>query len=245
MPQRFNAFGQPIGAEVAGWTGCRPPAGQPMDGRFCRLEALDAARHGGDLFNAYLQDGTGSLWTYMACGPFDTEAALTDWITLQADSGDPLFYAIIDRANGKAVGMASYMRIRPQSGVIEVGNIAYSPLLQRTPLATEAMFLMMAHVFEDLGYRRYEWKCDSLNAASRHAAERYGFTYEGIFRQALVYKGRNRDTAWFSVLDREWPTLKVAYTAWLDRKNFSNSGQQKSRLADLIAGLHRDDMQES
>lgn len=215
-----------------------------MEGRFCRLEALDAARHGSDLFTAYRQDSNGSLWTYMASGPFDTEAALSKWIAVQVEGSDPLFYAIIDRANGKAVGMASYMRMVPRSGVIEVGSIAYSPVLQRTPLATEAMFLMMAHIFEDLGYRRYEWKCDSLNAASRRAAERYGFTHEGIFRQALVYKGRNRDTAWYSVLDREWPMLKKAYLAWLEPENFNRNGQQKTKLADLIAASRREAMPE-
>nr|WP_306267734.1 GNAT family protein [Pararhizobium sp. IMCC3301] len=244
MPQYFNEFGQPIGAEIAGWAGCKPPSEVAMEGRFCRLEALNAARHGGDLFKAYQQDSNGSLWTYMASGPFDTEVALTEWIAAQAQGRDPLFYAIIERANGKAVGMASYMRMMPRSGVIEVGNIAYSPLLQRTALATEAMFLMMVHIFDDLGYRRYEWKCDSLNGPSRRAAERYGFTHEGIFRQALVYKGRNRDTAWFSVLDREWPTLKKAYTSWLDPENFSSSGQQKNRLADLIAALRHNETPE-
>jgi len=150
-------------------------------------------------------------------------------------SDDPLFHAIVDLAAGKAAGMAAYMRISPGIGVIEVGSIAYSTRLQRTPVATEAMFLMMQRVFNELGYRRYEWKCDSLNEASCRAAERLGFTFDGIFKQSVVYKGRNRDTAWYSILDQRWPAIEKAYVSWLDADNFDEDGQQKRNLRQLIA----------
>jgi len=149
---------------------------------------------------------------------------------------DPLFHAIVERKTGEAVGVASYLRIDPANGVIEVGHINYSPLLQRTRAATEAMFLMMRRVFDELGYRRYEWKCDALNAPSRAAAGRYGFRFEGIFRQATVYKGRNRDTAWYAIIDKDWPALKAAYERWLAPENFDAEGRQRVRLAALVEG---------
>lgn len=232
---RTNDFGQPVGEVVPAWSGSKFPTGEMLEGRLCRLEQLDVGQHGDDLADAFALDAEGQLWTYMGVGPFTTKAALKDWVATASRGRDPLFYAVVEKASAKAVGIASYMRIAPEAGSIEVGTIAYSPLLQRTSLATEAMFLMMAYAFETLGYRRYEWKCDSLNAASRKAAERYGFSYEGIFRQALVYKGRNRDTAWFSILDREWPAIKGAYVTWLDPENFDLNGQQKQKLADLIS----------
>ncbi len=238
---RTNEFGQPVGAAVPAWGGSTFPTGELLEGRLCRLEKLDVGRHGDDLADAFALDAEGQLWTYMGAGPFATKAALKDWVATASKGRDPLFYAVIEKANAKAVGIASYMRIAPEAGSIEVGTIAYSPLLQRTSLATEAMFLMMAHAFETLGYRRYEWKCDSLNAASRKAADRYGFSFEGIFRQALVYKGRNRDTAWFSILDREWPAIKEAFVAWLDPENFDLNGQQRQRLADLMSKERLDD----
>lgn len=239
--RRYNELGQSVGEVVPDWDGSKFPTGALLEGRLCRLERLDAVRHGDDLADAFALDTEGRLWTYMASGPFATKAALKDWIATASNGCDPLFYAVVEQASAKAVGIASYMRIAPEAGSIEVGSIAYSPILQRTSLATEAMFLMMEHAFETLGYRRYEWKCDSLNAASRKAAERYGFSYEGIFRQALVYKGRNRDTAWFSILDREWPAIKEAFVAWLDPDNFDPNGQQKQRLADLISHKRLDD----
>ena len=144
-----------------------------------------------------------------------------------------MFHAIIDRETGKAVGVASFMRMDPANGVIEVGHIHYAPVMRRTPAGTEAMFLMMRRAFDELGYRRYEWKCDSLNAPSRRAAERYGFTFEGIFRQAVIYKKRNRDTAWFAIIDRDWPAIKRAFEQWLDPANFDASGRQKRQLADF------------
>ncbi len=235
MTQRLNDLGQPIGEALPGWSGREPPGRAPMEGRFCRLEALDPAAHAGDLFEAYSADREGRVWTYMAHGPFASRRDFDAWIEPASRSGDPLFHAILDRASGKAVGVASYLRIVPAFGVIEVGNIAYAPVLQRTAAASEAMFLMMARVFDELGYRRYEWKCDSLNAPSRRAAERLGFTYDGLFEQAVVYKGRNRDTAWFSLLDRDWPATKAAYEAWLAPDNFDAQGRQRRPLAELIA----------
>ena len=172
----------------------------------------------------------------MSYGPFASLDAYRDWMHGVCARDDPLFHAIIDAASGKAVGVASYLRIDPAAGSIEVGHLLYSPLLQRTRAATEAMYLMMKRAF-DLGYRRYEWKCDALNAPSRAAAQRLGFSYEGVFRQATVYKGRNRDTAWLSVIDREWPELEQAYTRWLAPANFDADGKQRLRLADLTAPL--------
>src|SRR5690606_13208426 len=172
-------------------------------------------------------------WTYLTTGPFARESEYRAWLERVAKSDDPLFHAILDRKSGKAVGVASYLRIDPPNGVIEVGHINFSPLLQRSPAATDAMYLMMRRVFDELGYRRYEWKCDSLNAPSRAAAERYGFRYEGLFRQAVVYKGRNRDTAWFSILDAEWPAIKIAFETWLDPANFDADGRQRRSLREL------------
>ncbi|WP_164659588.1 GNAT family N-acetyltransferase [Tropicibacter sp. Alg240-R139] len=236
MSQRMNEHGQPIGVEVPNWTGCDRPDDAPMEGRFCRVERLDPVRHGADLFDAFTRDATGQLWTYMPVGPFvDDRAGFDHWLAEAARSTDPLFHTIIDTQSGQAVGFASYLRIAPQAGTIEVGFIAFSPLLQRTPLATEAMFLMMKRVFRELGYRRYEWKCDALNAPSKRAAQRLGFTYDGTFEQALVYKGRNRDTAWFSILDRDWPGIEAGFGAWLAPENFDDLGQQRLPLGDLMS----------
>jgi RimJ/RimL family protein N-acetyltransferase len=235
MPQTTNKLGQPVGADVADWQGVEPPPRSPVEGRFCRIEPLDSQKHLDDLYAAYADDRDGILWTYMFTGPFKSKEDFRTWLEPACTTDDPLFLAIIDLTSGKAVGIASYLRIQPDVGVIEVGNITYSPCLQRTPLATEAMFLLMKRVFDELGYRRYEWKCDSLNAASCKAAQRLGFTFDGIFEQAIVYKGRNRDTAWYSILDRDWPALKKAYIGWLDQSNFDEQGMQKQRLQDFIS----------
>ncbi|MSO76960.1 MAG: N-acetyltransferase [Alphaproteobacteria bacterium] len=238
MPEHLNPLGQPIGLPLPGWTARPRPPGTAMTGVHCRLEPLDAARHAEALFEANGRDRDGRNWTYLAVGPFGEFAAYRDWVASVAKSQDPLFFAIVARAGERAVGVASYLRIDPAIGSIEVGNINYSPLAQRTPIASEAMFLMMRRVFDELGYRRYEWKCDSLNAPSRRAALRYGFRYEGLFRQATIYKGRNRDTIWFAMLDREWPYLKRAYERWLAPDNFTPDGQQKMALGELtIAAL--------
>jgi RimJ/RimL family protein N-acetyltransferase len=208
-----------------------------MHGRYCRVEPLNPARHGSDLHAANEDDASGGMWTYLSIGPFPDETAYRAWLEDAAESDDPQFHAIVDVGSGRAIGVAAYLRIDPANGVIEVGHLQFSPRLQRTRAATEAMYLMMRRAFDELGYRRYEWKCDSLNAPSRAAAERFGFRLEGIFRQAVVYKGRNRDTAWYSVLDHEWPVLRAAFERWLDPANFDPAGRQRTRLADVRASL--------
>ncbi|MBO6948354.1 MAG: GNAT family N-acetyltransferase [Rhodospirillales bacterium] len=230
-----NALGQPIGFPLPDWKPSSPPPRTPMQGRTCRLEPLDPAKHATDLHAANISDTEGRIWTYLGYGPFDSEDGYRNWVEKDAMGNDPLFHAIIDLKSGKAVGVASYLRIEPAVGSIEVGHINYSPLLQRTVAATEAMYLMMARVFDELGYRRYEWKCDNANAKSKAAAARLGFTFEGVFRQCTIYKGRNRDTAWFSILDTEWPALKDAFETWLDPNNFDDAGNQKQALSDLTA----------
>ena len=233
MP-RLNALGQPIGDALDHWQAPPRPARTAIEGRWARLEPLSPDAHGRALFDANALDAEGRNWTYLPIGPF---AALTDydaWLRQVAPGDDPLFFTIIDREHGRPVGVASYLRIDPVAGSIEVGHINFSPLAQRTRAATDAMYLMMRHAFA-LGYRRYEWKCDALNAPSRVAAERFGFTYEGLFRQATLYKGRSRDTAWYSVLDIDFPAVEAAYLSWLAPDNFDAEGRQRRRLADLMA----------
>ena len=230
MPQRINEHGQPIGPDMPVWTPRARPNQSPLTGQYAAAVRLDPAAHGDDLFAAFATDTSGAMWTYMPNGPF-TERAVFDVFRAGAEvSTDPLFYAIINKATGRAEGFASYLRIDPAAETIEVGFIAMSPLLQKTRVASEAMYLMMAHAMDDLGYRRYEWKCDDLNAPSKHAALRYGFTAEGVFRQATMYKRRNRDTAWFSILDNEWPAIKAGFVAWLDPANFDADGAQRATL---------------
>ena len=204
-----------------------------MQGADCRLEPLDLSRHGEALHQAFCRSQDDRDWTYMFYGPFPSLAEFLDWIQALALGEDPLFHAVINSASGEAVGMAGYLRIEPEMGSIEVGHIHFSPLIQRTPLATEAMYLMMERVFDQLGYRRYEWKCDALNERSRRAALRLGFSFEGIFRQMMVTKGRSRDTAWFSIIDKEWPQIKRAYRQWLSPDNFGRDGQQLVSLRSL------------
>lgn len=229
LPEHHNHLGQALGWPLPHWQAPPRPAAAVLEGRYCRLEALAAERHAAQLFAANSLDRDGRSWTYLPYGPFPTFADYRSWVENAARSADPLFYAIIDRADGKAVGVASYLRIDPAQGSIEVGHLHFSPRLQGSTAATEAMFLLMDHAF-GLGYRRYEWKCDALNAASCAAALRLGFQREGLFRQAAVYKQRNRDTAWFAILDRDWPTLRAAFQRWLDADNFDGEGRQKSRL---------------
>jgi RimJ/RimL family protein N-acetyltransferase len=234
-PTTYFHLGLPVSFPLPHWKPPVRPPREPMPGRFCRLEPL-SAEHASELYAAYSLDATGALWTYLPAGPFDSLESFRSWLEEQSRSSDPLFFTIVDEATGQAVGLASYLRMAPAQGSIEVGHLCYSPRLQRTPAATEAMFLMMQRAF-DLGYRRYEWKCDALHAKSRAAAQRLGFSFEGIFRQASVYKGRNRDTAWYAILDREWPQLKSALTQWLDPSNFDEHGRQQLHLSDLTAPL--------
>src|SRR5262245_36800757 len=233
MSDRHNALGQPIGPELPDWTARPLPPRSPMVGRLCRIEPINPARHAAELHDAYQQDSDGHNWTYLGYGPFDSLEAWAAWMERTCRGSDPLFHAIIDATTGRAVGMASYLRLDPGAGVIEVGHIHYSPLLQRRTAGTEAMYLMIGGLFEELGYRRYEWKCDALNQPSRHAARRLGFSFEGVFRQATIYKGRNRDTAWYAIIDRDWPALGEAYERWLDPGNFDARGRQRLHLADL------------
>ena len=230
MSRTVNELGQEIGFAVPGWTPRPLPPREVMQGRYVRLEPVDDAAHAADLFAAFSLDKDNRIWTYLPYGPFTSEAEVAAWMEKTCMGDDPLFHAIIDLESGKAVGVASYLRIEPTIGVIEVGHINYAPALQKTRGATETMYLMMARVFDKLGYRRYEWKCDALNKGSCAAAERLGFTYEGQFRQATIYKGRNRDTNWYSILESEWPRLKSAYEVWLDPANFDELGRQKNAL---------------
>ncbi len=215
--------GDPVDAAPA-----RKPDAVRLPGRFGHIEKLNAERHAAGLWDAVR--GHDDIWTYMAYGPFASEAAFADWLTTRASLEDPCAYAIVDN-NGHAVGIATLMEIVPGMRRIEVGHILYSPALQRTPLGTEAQYLLAQYAFGTLGYRRYEWKCNALNAASRRAALRYGFTFEGILRQHMIAKGRNRDTAYFSMLAGEWPARKAQFVHWLAPENFGPDGRQKTRLA--------------
>ncbi len=222
----------PIGTRVDDFSAKRPGR-TTLAGRLVTLVPLEPAAHGNALFEATRGNAGELLWTYLFEGPFPDRDAFDLHLKRMAASEDPLFFAILDRSSQEAVGYASYMRIEPVHRVIEVGSILYTPRLQRSPMATEAMYLMARHVFDDLGYRRYEWKCNALNAPSRKAALRFGFTFEGIFRQHLIVKGRNRDTAWFSMLDSEWPARRANFERWLDPSNFGPDGRQKTALSEL------------
>ncbi|OCX66918.1 GNAT family N-acetyltransferase [Thioclava sp. SK-1] len=218
-------FGAPLGE----WTPPQAPDLERMQGRYTRLERL-RPDHAHGLFSAFNGDDT--LWDYMPTGPFQSETGFIRWINEQSVSLDPLFYAVIDPQTDRAVGIMSYLRIAPEIGSIELGFITLSAALQRSRAATEAFILMIGSAFT-AGYRRFEWKCDSLNLPSRRAAQRLGLSYEGVFRQATHYKGRNRDTAWFAATDKDWPALQAAYAAWLDPANFDAAGQQNESLSDL------------
>jgi RimJ/RimL family protein N-acetyltransferase len=234
LKKEQNEVGQPIGFIVHDWEPPCFPSHEPMQGIHCRLEPIDPSRHAESLFSANKLDIENTIWTYLPYGPFDDQDEYTDWLIKISSETDPQFYAIVDLDREQAVGLASYLRIAPNSGSIEVGHLCYSPLLQRSIAATEAMYLMMKRAF-DLGYRRYEWKCNSLNEASCKAAKRLGFSFEGVFKQAAVIKGRNRDTTWFSVTDRDWPELKKAFTKWLSPLNFNHKGIQIDPLSELTS----------
>lgn len=219
-----------IGARVPGWTPPPRPDGDVLSGRFCELAPLSAEAHAAALFKA--NSASDEIWAWLPYGPFASAAAYHRWVREVTAGDDPLFYAIRNRDSGHWEGVASYLRISPEAGSIEVGHINFAPGMQRSRAATEAMFLMMQWAFE-AGYRRYEWKCNALNLASRRAAERLGLSFEGVFRQAAVVKGHNRDTAWFAAIDSEWPALKEAFSAWLSPSNFDVEGRQIERLGDL------------
>jgi RimJ/RimL family protein N-acetyltransferase len=221
-----------IGAQVDAKPAKRPQR-TTLHGRAVSIVPLNPSAHAETLFDSSSGQENEQLWLYLFEGPFSTRAAFDAHLKQKTGSEDPLFFAILDKPSGNAVGYASYMRIEPVHRVIEVGSILYTPRLQRTIGSTEAMYLMARHVFEDLGYRRYEWKCNALNAPSRSAALRLGFTFEGIFRQHMIVKGRNRDTAWFSMLDSEWPKRKAAFERWLDASNFDANGRQRISLSTL------------
>lgn len=223
----------PLGAALPGWTRRALPQPVTIDGRTCRIEPLDVARHGDDLLAAF-RDTDEASWVYLFIGPFADDAGILTWLTEAANSKDYIYSAIIDRASGRAGGVCAFMRPDPANGVVEIGSIHYADTLKRTSVTTEAMYLLMRYVFDELGYRRYEWKCNSFNAPSRRAALRLGFRFEGIFRNHLVVKGHNRDTAWFSILDSEWPALKGAYENWLAPENFDRGGQQRRSLSEII-----------
>ena len=233
-----NSYGQPIGYLINDWQECAFPPRSTMTGKWCRVERLVPEKHAEELFAAYVKQRNDQDWTYLPYGPFDRFDDYQRWLTKTYTDDDPLFHTIIESKTNKAVGVASFLRIQPEIGVIEVGHIHFSPLMQKTSVATEAMFLMMRRVFDELGYRRYEWKCDALNARSRKAAERFGFSFEGLFRQATLYKNRNRDTAWFGMTDREWPMIKKTFEIWLSPDNFDTQGRQKKNLQQIREILH-------
>jgi RimJ/RimL family protein N-acetyltransferase len=210
------------------WKPVPPPGPVTLRGRYATLEPLSAERHAAALWQA--TEGYGELWTWLAQGPYANAIEMMDALERWRQAESAVLLAIVPAETGLAAGWASYMRIKPAHGVVEVGNVLFSPSLQRTRAATEAMVLMAGHVFDHLGYRRYEWKCNAANEPSRRAALRLGFTFEGVFRQHMVVKGQNRDTAWFSMLDREWPARKRAFEAWLDPANFDAAGNQRQRL---------------
>jgi RimJ/RimL family protein N-acetyltransferase len=235
MKNNNNSLGQPIGFSIENWQPAVHPKGSVKSGRLCQLQPIDIAVHSQDLFEAFLHDANHHNWTYLPYGPFEQLEDFKSWLKATCYSDDPCFFSVIDRYSGKAIGIASYLRITPNVGVIEVGHIHFSPLMQGSAISTEAMYLMMSRIFDDLGYRRYEWKCDSLNQPSCRAAERLGFLFEGLFRQATLYKNRNRDTNWYSILDSEWPVIKSVFENWLKVENFDLEGKQKTSLSKTMA----------
>jgi RimJ/RimL family protein N-acetyltransferase len=217
------------------WKPARLPQRVPLKGVTVVLEPVDPPHHASALYSS--SDHAPDLWTHLAYGPFASQAEFTSWLEGRAATQDPLFYSVVDLAAGGARGMASFLRMEPAHGVIEIGHIWFAPALQRTRPATEAIYLLARHAFDDLGYRRLEWKCDSLNQPSRRAAERFGFVFEGIFRQHMVTKDRNRDTAWFSIIDGEWPAVRAAFETWLAPENFDGKGRQRRSLAEIRGGV--------
>jgi len=223
-----------LGFEVENWVAPARPAHEVMDGRYARLEPLSVQAHAAGLWDAFAEDQEGVVWDYLPDGPFVSLAQFHKFVRAKAPSEDPLFFAVRDKESGQLGGFLSFLRIAPEAGSIEVGFITFAPRLQNTKTGTEAVILMARKAFA-LGYRRFEWKCNALNLASRRAAERYGFSFEGVFRQAAVIKGRNRDTAWFAMVDGEWDRIDAAYTRWLEPRNFVSTGREIHSLRDMTA----------
>lgn len=219
--------------DLSNWQPRPRPERKVLEGRYVRLEPLDPVRHGDGLFDASTVVDANGRFTWLFENPPQTRAEFQAWLEKVAASQDPLYFAVVDLSTGKVAGRQTLMRIEPNHGVIEIGSIYWGPLISRKPAATEAQFLFTKYVFDELGYRRYEWKCHNDNAPSKRAAERFGFKFEGIFRQHMVAKGANRDTAWYSIIDKEWPALKKDYEGWLDPDNFDRDGAQKKRLEDF------------
>jgi RimJ/RimL family protein N-acetyltransferase len=230
----INEFNQIVGCEVKNWHKAEMPQKVSIQGQFCILEPLDIDKHSFKLFETLSIDNQGESWTYLPYGPFANCDEFQSWIKSTTSEPDTILYAVLNAKSQLPIGIAGFLRINPEHGVIEVGHLHYSTLLKKTPAATEAMYLMMKYAFENLGYRRYEWKCNSLNQASRNAALRLGFKFEGIFRQNHVFKNRNRDTAWFSIIDSEWPEIKEKFQKWLSPSNFDSAGNQIVKLADTL-----------
>ncbi|MEX4010134.1 GNAT family N-acetyltransferase [Neoaquamicrobium sediminum] len=223
--------------DLSQWTPRQRPEREPMEGRYVRLEPLDAARHGDGLFEASSTPDKDSRFRWLYDHAPQDRADFQPWLDKAAASDDPLYFAVIDKASGRIAGRQSFMRIDTANGVIEIGNILWNGLVARKPASTEALYLFARHAFDDLGYRRFEWKCNAENEPSRSAALRFGFSFEGVFRQHLIVKGRNRDTAWFAMIDKKWPTIGRALEEWLDPENFDSEGQQKRRLGEIRAAV--------
>jgi RimJ/RimL family protein N-acetyltransferase len=222
--------------ELSRWTPRPRPSAPNLEGRWCRLERLDPARHGDSLYEASGASGADKRFRYLFEPPPATRADFDSWMARAAAGEDPIFYAVVDLSTGRAEGRQALMRITPDHGVIEIGSILWGPAIAGSRIATEALYLFAKHSFDDLGYRRFEWKCDALNMPSRRAALRFGFMFEGIFRQHMVVKGKNRDTAWFAITDAEWPRIRAGMERWLDPANFDAGGGQRQKLGDMIAG---------
>jgi RimJ/RimL family protein N-acetyltransferase len=216
------------------WVAPPRPARVVLEGQWCRLEPFDPDRHGDSLFDASMAPGAEERFRWLFEVP-RPRPGFDEWLLRSTASDDPLFMAVVDAATGRAEGRQALMRITPEHGVVEIGHILWGPRMARSRIATEALFLAARHVFDDLGYRRFEWKCNSRNEPSRHAALRFGFQFEGIFRQHMVQKGENRDTAWFAIIDADWPRLRAGYERWLAPDNFEASGQQRLTLADALS----------
>jgi RimJ/RimL family protein N-acetyltransferase len=227
-----NQFGQLLGNLVENWSPCQKPEKTALQGRYCILEPIEISKHAVKLFDVLAIYNQGESWTYLPYGPFDTLNEFKDWLAKTMSDNNTLLYAILDSKSQEPIGISGYLRINPEHGVIEIGHLHFSTLLKQTSLATEAIYLMLYHVFDEHGYRRCEWKCNDLNEPSRRAAERFGFTFEGIFRQHSVFKKRNRNTAWFSIIDSEWPALKEKFAKWLHPNNFS-AGKQILKLTEI------------